>query len=86
MLDRAKVLQRTKEIIQENMPQMFGDVNLIDENTTLNQKDGNVDSMGFILIITKLEAEFDAKVPDNKWNKIGTLKELVDSIVLYSNR
>jgi acyl carrier protein len=85
MIERERVLQRTKEIIQENMPKMFGNPEELNENTTLNPKDGNVDSMGFILIITKLEAEFNAKVPDHIWNRITTLKELVDAIVLYSN-
>ncbi|NLH63307.1 MAG: acyl carrier protein [Erysipelotrichaceae bacterium] len=85
MIERERVLQRTKEIIQENMPKMFGSLEDLNENTTLNPKDGNIDSMGFILIITKLEAEFNAKVPDHKWNRITTLKELVDAIVLYSN-
>ena len=84
MVQREKVLNRAKEIIQENMPDMFGSVNDMTEDTTLNNKHGNVDSMGFILIITKLESEFHSHVPDHKWNKITTLGELVDSIVEYS--
>jgi acyl carrier protein len=84
MVEREKVLKRTKEIIQENMPNMFGSVEDMTEDTMLNNKHGNVDSMGFILIITKLESEFNAEVPDNKWNSISTLGELVDSIVTYS--
>ena len=40
--------------------------------------------MGFILIITKLEAEFNAEVPDHKWNRLTTLGDLVDAIVEYS--
>lgn len=84
MVQREKVLTRTKEIIQENMPSMFGSVAEMTEDTMLNNKHGNVDSMGFILIITKLEAEFNAEVPDSKWNSISTLGELVDSIVEYS--
>lgn len=86
MAQREKVMQRTKEIIRENMPDMFGSVDAMTEDTLLNNKDGNIDSMGFILIITKLESEFDASVPDSKWNNITTLGELVDAIVEYSRQ
>ena len=86
MAQREKVMQRTKEIIRENMPDMFGRVDAMTEDTLLNNKDGNIDSMGFILIITKLESEFDASVPDSKWNNITTLGELVDAIVEYSRQ
>ena len=84
MVQREKVLTRTKEIIQENMPSMFGSVAEMTEDTMLNNKHGNVDSMGFILIITKLEAEFNAQVPDHKWNNLTTLGDLVNAIVEYS--
>ena len=72
MVQREEVLKRTKQIIQENMPDMFGSVDDMTEKTTLNKQNGNIDSMGFILIITKLEAEFNAEVPDHKWNRLTT--------------
>ena len=84
MAQRELVLKRTKEIIRENMPDMFGSVDDMTENTMLNNKKGNIDSMGFILIITKLESEFNAHVPDNKWNHIVSLGDLVNAIVEYS--
>jgi|LAHS01.1.fsa_nt_gb acyl carrier protein len=84
MVQREEVLKRTKQIIQENMPDMFGSVDDMTEKTTLNKQNGNIDSMGFILIITKLEAEFNAEVPDHKWNRLTTLGDLVDAIVEYS--
>ena len=84
MVQREEVLKRTKQIIQENMPDMFGSVDDMTEKTTLNKQNGNIDSMGFILIITKLEAEFNAEVPDHKWNRLTTLGDLVEAIVEYS--
>ena len=84
MVQREEVLKRTKQIIQENMPDMFGSVDEMTEDTMLNNKNGNIDSMGFILIITKLEAEFNAQVPDHKWNNLTTLGDLVNAIVEYS--
>ena len=84
MVQRELVLQRTKEIIRENMPDMFGSVDEMTEDTMLNNRKGNIDSMGFILIITKLESEFNAHVPDNKWNNLVSLGDLVNAIVEYS--
>lgn len=84
MVQREEVLRRTKEIIRENTPDMFGSVDDMDEKTMLNNRHGNIDSMGFILIITKLEAEFNAQVPDHIWNRLTTLGDLVDAIVKYS--
>ena len=45
MVQREKVLSRTKEIIRENMPDMFGSVDEMTEDTMLNNKNGNIDSM-----------------------------------------
>ncbi len=84
MITREEIFNRTKQVIKDNVPDMFGDE--LTEDTVLNSKDGNVDSMGFILVITKLEGEFNAKVPDEEWDKITTLGELVDQIYKYAEK
>ena len=45
--------------------------------------DGNVDSMGFILVLTKLEGALDVKVPDEEWNKLRTIGDIVDAFMKY---
>ncbi len=80
MVTREEVLKTAKKIITDNVPDMFGDE--LDENTVLNVQT-NVDSMGFILVLTKLEGEFGARIPDDKWNDISTLGDLVDMVMKY---
>jgi acyl carrier protein len=37
--------------------------------------------MGFILVLTKLEGEFDVRIPSNEWDHIRTLGELADAVM-----
>lgn len=80
MITREEVIARTKKIIQDNVPDMFGKD--IQEDTLLNAE-GNVDSMGFILIITKLEGAFNVKIPDEEWDSLRTLGDVADAVMKY---
>ncbi|MBQ1741813.1 MAG: hypothetical protein II045_01830 [Oscillospiraceae bacterium] len=46
--------------------------------------DMGMDSMNFILVICKLEAEFDMRIPNRQWSKISTLGELINAIEKYA--
>ncbi len=83
MITREEVLAKTIKIIQDNVPDMFGSE--LKEDTVLNAE-GNVDSMGFILVVTKLEGEFNALIPDDEWDKIRTLGDLVDTVMKYAEK
>ena len=37
--------------------------------------------MGFVLVICKLEAEFNVKIPERQWSKLMTLGDVVDAIM-----
>lgn len=74
-MTREEVLEKARKIIRDNVPDMFGEE--LDESTVLNEK-GNVDSMGFILVLTKLEGELGCMIPDSEWDKISTLGDLAD--------
>lgn len=78
MFTREEVFAKTMKIISDNVPDMFGDD--VNEDTVLNPE-GNVDSMGFILVLTKLEGEFNVKIPDEKWGTLRTVGDLVDAIM-----
>ena len=39
--------------------------------------------MNFILVICKLEALFDVKIPNRQWQKLSTLGDVVDAIIKY---
>ena len=80
MITREEVLNTTIKIIYDNVPEMAGDH--LDENTVLNTETA-VDSMGFILIVTKLEGAFNVKLSDNEWNKLSTLGNVVDAVYTH---
>lgn len=79
-MTREEVLEKAVKIIRDNVPDMFGED--LTENTVLNEK-GNVDSMGFILVLTKLEGELGCQIPDSEWDTISTLGDLADLAMKY---
>ena len=80
MRTREEVLERTKRIIMDNVPEMVDGE--LTEDTVLNTET-SVDSMGFILIVTKLEGMFNIKIPDDEWEKMYTLRDIVDTVMRH---
>lgn len=78
MPTRDEVIARTKKLIQDNVPDMF-DKDL-KEDTVLNAE-GNVDSMGFILVLTKLEGYYNVKIPDEEWDSLRTIGDVADAVI-----
>lgn len=73
-MTRQEILEGTREIIYESVPELEGQP--LDESTVINTDTG-IDSMGFTLIMCRLEARFDVKVPDRQWAKLSTLGDVV---------
>lgn len=80
MIEREEVVDRAKRVILDNVPDMYGTE--LTEETVLNAE-GNVDSMGFILVLTKLEGEFGARIPNSEWDHLRTLGDLVDAVMKH---
>ena len=80
MIEREEVVERAKRVILDNVPDMY-DTELTEE-TVLNAE-GNVDSMGFIPVLTKLEGEFGARIPNSEWDHLRTLGDLVDAVMKH---
>ena len=76
-MTREDVVAKTKEVIYNCFPDLAGMD--IQEDTVINTEPA-IDSMGFVLVICKLEAMFDVKVPERQWNKLQTLGDVVDAI------
>ena len=76
-MTRDEIAQRLKVLIQTNQPG-FEDVD-IQDNTKINTEAG-FDSMTFVYIMCKIEAEFEIKVPHRKWEKLITFGDVVDAI------
>ena len=76
-MTRQEVLDQTRKIIYDSFPDMK-DVDL-QEDTVINTETA-IDSMGFVLVICKLEALFDVRIPVRQWKKLQTLGDVVDAI------
>ena len=76
-MTRQEVLENTKKVIHDCFPDM--EVDKLQEDTVINTETA-IDSMGFVLVICKLEALFDVKIPERQWNKLSTLGDVADAI------
>lgn len=76
-MTRQEILEKTYSVIYDCFPDMKeADLN---EDTVINTETA-IDSMGFVLIICKLEALFDVRIPERQWKKLSTLGDVVDAI------
>ena len=78
MATAEEVKARAREIMAQDLPEDY-DPNLKDDETMIVE--GGVDSLGFIQVLTRLEAEFEAHVPDEEWWQVQTLDDLADAIL-----
>ena len=77
MITRQEIITRAKEIIYESVPELEGTE--LREDTVINT-DAAIDSMGFTLVICRLEAAFDVRIPNRQWQRLQTLGDVVDAI------
>jgi acyl carrier protein len=78
MATADEVKARAREIMAQDLPEDY-DPNLKDDEQLIVE--GGVDSLGFIQVLTKLEAEFDAHVPDEEWWNVTSLNDLAAAIL-----
>ena len=78
MISREDVIEKIRDVVYECAPELEGTP--LNEDTVINTDTG-IDSMGFILIICRLEAVFDVKIPNRQWNKLQTLGAVADAII-----
>ena len=76
-MSREDVLEKTKGVIFDCFPDLKDQE--LTEDTVINNETA-IDSMGFVLIICKLEALFDVRIPERQWKKLQTLGDVVDAI------
>ena len=77
-MTKQEVMEKTVQVIRDCFPDMEGTD--FDESTVVNTDTG-IDSMGFVLIICKLEALFDVRIPERQWKKLSTLGDVADAIL-----
>ena len=76
-MDRNQVKETVVKIIKDNLPEFAGKD--IDENTRINTE-ANFDSMTFVYVMCKIEAAFDVKIPERRWDKMKTLGDMLNEI------
>ncbi len=76
-MTRQEILSATKDVIYECVPELEGQE--LSEDTVINT-DTAIDSMGFTLVICRLEANFNVRIPNRQWQKLSTLGDVVDAI------
>ena len=76
-MTRTEILEKIRTVIRDCFPDM-ADTEFT-EDTIINTDTG-IDSMGFILVICKLEALFDVRIPERQWQKLSTLGDVADAI------
>ena len=77
-MTREDVIQEIKTVIFNCFPDMEGQE--LTEDTVINTETA-IDSMGFILVICKLEALFDVRIPERQWQKLSTMGDVADAIM-----
>ena len=76
-MTRQEVMEKTKKVISDCFPDI--DVAALTEDSVINTETA-IDSMGFVLVICKLEALFNVKIPERQWSKLQTLGDVADAI------
>ncbi len=77
-MTRQEVLDNIRTVVYNCYPDMEGQK--LEESTVINTETA-IDSMGFILIICKLEALFNVKIPERQWAKLSTVGDVADAII-----
>lgn len=78
MATAEEIKARAREIMAQTLPDDYNPDMTDDEPLIV---EGGVDSLGFISVLTTLEAEYDAHVPDEQWWNIRSLNALADAIL-----
>ena len=77
-MTREDVLEKIRKVIKDCVPDMVPAE--LNEDTVINTETA-IDSMGFILVICKLEAMFNVRIPERQWQKLSTMGDVADAIM-----
>jgi acyl carrier protein len=76
-MERNEVIERVKKVVKE---QLGKDDSELKENTSFID-DLGADSLDTVELVMAFEEEFDTEIPDDKAEKITTIKDTVDYIM-----
>ena len=76
-MTRTEIYDEVLRVVHECVPET--EEQELSESSVINT-DTAIDSMGFTLIICRLEAAFGVKIPDRQWQKLYTIGDVVTAI------
>lgn len=76
-MTRKEIMDKIVTILKENLDEWEDED--ITEDSILNTDTG-LDSMRFIYVMTKIESTFNIKIPERKWSKLVTMKDVIDAV------
>ena len=76
-MDEKIILEKLIQIVHECMPETVNETFTMD---SVVNRDIGMDSMNFIFVICKIEAEFNIRIPDKKWMKLSTVGDIVNTV------
>ena len=82
-MTREEVLEKIRQVIRDCVPDMAADD--LKEDTVINTETA-IDSMGLTLIICRLEARLDVKIPQRQWARMSTFGDVVTAFDRRINR
>lgn len=77
-MTKAEIIEKIQTVIYDCFPDMVGQT--LTPDTVINNETA-IDSMGFVLIICKLEALFDIRIPERQWKKMQTVDDVANAIM-----
>lgn len=75
-MTRTDILETIRKVTHDSMPEM--DVGVLSEETRFAETE--IESMGLMLIICRLEAALDIRIPDEQWSQLASVKDVIDAI------
>lgn len=72
-----QIFEKLKEILSLSCPDM--NISDVTKDTVIN-RDNGVDSLNFIMIMTKIEAAYDIRIPDSDWDKLSTAQDVIEKV------
>ena len=82
-MTRTEIAEICRDVVYKCVPDMEGTP--LYEDTVINT-DTAIDSMGLTLIICRLEARLDVKIPQRQWARMSTFGDVVTAFDRRINR
>lgn len=72
-----EIFEKIRDIVVLCMPELKKEDITMD---SVINRDMGVDSMNFVMILCKVEAEFGIRVPDDDWPKLSSMRDVIDEV------